>query len=225
MLRFWINFGPCNVFAIWMTYLLAAVAASGITIAVGWRSKQARGGSTARDGYGLADDPLWGDPEIDISTSDTRTDVGGAVRLALKRLAPLMASQAVKVDVAAPSGLLGRMRGATLADLLEELLTAAIRGAPASRLLLTVAPHGDRIYVGVTDDRPGADPEVRAGAVRGLMERVAMRGGSLDIDVRPAEGTTMTLRLAAVTETWRESMDRAPPEPTKGANLPLMPQY
>jgi hypothetical protein len=208
-----------------MMYLLAAAAASGITIAVGWRSKQARGRGAVRDGCGLANDPLWGDPEIDINASDARTDVGGAARLALKRLAPLMASQAVQVDVAAPSGLLGRMRGAILADLLEELLTAAIRGAPDSRLLLTVAPHGDRIYVGVTDDKPGGDPEVRASAVRGLMERVAMRGGSLDIDVRPAEGTTMTLRLAAAAEARQEIRDGAPPAPAKGATLPLMPQY
>jgi hypothetical protein len=45
---------------------------------------------------------------------------------------------------------------------------------------------------------PGADAAVRRAGVRGLMERVAMRGGALDVDVRPAEGTTMTLRLPAV---------------------------
>ena len=117
-------------------------------------------------------------PRSTSSASDAPADVGGAIRLALKRMAPVMATQSVKVDVAAPSGLLGRMRGAALADLLEELLTAAIHGAPGGRLLLTAAPHGDRIHVGVTDDVPGADPAIRAAGVRGLMERVALRGGS-----------------------------------------------
>jgi hypothetical protein len=44
------------------------------------------------------------------------------------------------------------------------------------------------------------------------MERIALRGCSLEVDVRPAEGTTMTLRLAAAIE---ERKDR--PEPAKAA--------
>jgi hypothetical protein len=196
-----------------MAYFLAAVAASAMVIAAGWRSKHAHR-SAAQGAYGLPDDPLWSDPEIDLGAPEARTDVAGAIRLALKRLAPVMAIQSVKVDVAAPPGLLGRMRGAALADILEELLAAAIHGAPAGRLLLTAATYGDRIYVGVTDDRPWADPAVRVAGVRGLMERIALRGCSLEVDVRPAEGTTMTLRLAAATE---ERKDRALPEPTKAA--------
>lgn len=208
-----------------MTYILVALAASGIVIAVGWRSRYTRGRAAGPDRHGVPNDPLWGDPEIDVSDSDAPADVGGAIRLALKRMVPVMATQSVKVDVATPSGLLGGMRGAALADLLEELLTAAIHGAPGGRLLLTAAPHGDHIHVGITDDVPGADPAIRAAEVRGLMERVALRGGSLDIDVRPTEGTTMTLRFAAAIEA---SQDRAsahasegPPEPAKEAAPPL----
>jgi signal transduction histidine kinase len=111
-------------------------------------------------------------------------------------MAPVMATRSMKVDVAVQSGLLGRMRGTVLADLVAELLTAAIHGAPGSRLLLTAAAHGDRVHVRVTDDLAGADPAVRAAGVRDLMQRVALRGGSLNIDVRPAEGTTLTLRFA-----------------------------
>ncbi len=44
---------------------------------------------------------------------------------------------------------------------------------------------------------PNADPDVRRAGVRSLTERIASRGGSLDVDVRPYEGTTITLRLAA----------------------------
>jgi hypothetical protein len=200
-----------------MTYFLAALAASGFVIAAGWRSRRARGLAVVRDRNEIPNDPLWGDPEIDAGASESPADVGAAIRLALKRMAPVITAQSVKVDVAAPSGLLGRMRGAALADLLEELLTAAIHGAPAGRLLLTAAAHGDRIHVGVTDDVPGADPAVRAAGIRGMKDRVALRGGSLDINVRPAEGTTVTLRFAAADKAWQDRAaghaSKTPPEP------------
>ena len=208
---------------IWTVYFLAAATVSGIVVAAGWRSKHAHGVAAAKDAYSLPNDPLWADPEIDLDASDAWTDVGGAIRLALKRLIPVVVSQSVKVDVAAPAGLLGRMRGTVLADILEELLAAAVHGAPASRLLLTATTHGDRIHVGVTDDMPGADPAIRVASVRGLMERVALRGGSLDVDVRPADGTTMTLRFAAVATEGTEINDRTLPESTKGAPPPLIP--
>jgi hypothetical protein len=201
-----------------MTYFLATMVASGIVIVAGWRSKHARRSESAQGQFGLPDDHLWGESEIDLDSSDARADVGGAIRLALKRLAPVMASQAMKVDVAAPSGLFVRMRGAALANILEELLAASIHGASGARLLLTAATHGERIYVSITDDMRSADPTLRAADVRGLMERVALLGGSLEVDVRPAEGTTMTLRLAMAVE---DRKDRALPEPVKGAAPPL----
>ncbi len=183
-----------------MSYLLAAGAASGIFVVAGWRSKRARTSAAARGSHGVPIDPLWGDAEIDINETDSHADVGGAIRLALKRLAPVMAHQSVRAEVAAPSGLVGRIRGGALTDLLEELLAATIRSAPASRLLLTAATLGDRICVSITDDMPGSDQAVRMASLRGLMERVALRGGALEVDVRPTEGTTIILRLAAVTE-------------------------
>jgi hypothetical protein len=183
-----------------MMYFLAAVAASGIFVAAGWHSKRAQGKAAAQGWHGLPFDPLWGEAELDVDASGAYADAGAAIRLVLKRLAPLMASQSVQAEIACPSGLRVRMRSATLADLLEELLAASIHAAPASRLLMTAATHGERIHVGITDDMPGADPAVRLGSVRGLMERVALRGGALDVNVRPTEGTTMTLRLTAATE-------------------------
>jgi hypothetical protein len=183
-----------------MTYVLAAMAASGVFVVAGWRSKHARGVAAARNWEGLPIDPLWGQEEAHFDVSDVPADAGAAIRLVLKRLAPVMASQSVQAEIAAASGLLVRMKGAALAELLEELLTAAIHNAPASRLLMTATKRVDRIYISITDDMPGADPAVRLGSIRGLMERVALRGGTLDVNVRPAEGTTMTLRLAALSE-------------------------
>jgi hypothetical protein len=206
-----------------MTYFSAAVAASGVFIVAGWRSKRVASAACASGGVATAD-PLWDEAEIDLASSHSQTDIGAAVRLALKRLGPAMAQRSVHAEVAVPSGLMVRMRSATLADLLEDLVTATIHAAPACRLLLTAAAHGDRIHVGVTDDMPGADPAVRVGSVRSLMERVALRGGALDVEVRPAEGTTMTLRLTAGDEDGSDAAKQAAEKSAKGL-VPLMPVH
>jgi signal transduction histidine kinase len=183
-----------------MAYFLAAAAASGVFIAAGWRGNPALALAGMQSQQGCLIDPVWGDAEADIHGPAARADIEVAMRLALKRLAPIMANRAVQADIAALPGLPVRMRGAALAELLEETLAAAIHGAPASRLVVTAATHGNRIDVGITDDMPGADLAVRLGSVRGLTERVARRGGTLEVDVRPAEGTTITLGLAAAAD-------------------------
>jgi hypothetical protein len=201
-----------------MTYFVAAVAASGIFIAAGWRSKQARRKSSARAGVGLPNDPLWDEVEIDPTDASPQADAGAALRLALKRVAPVMANQFVQAEVAASSGLMVRMRGAALADLLEEMLVAAVHAAPASRILLTAAARGERVAICITDDVPNADPDIRRAGLRSLMERVALRGGVLDVDVRQDEGSTMTLRLNAASA---DIKDQGAPEPTQDSASPL----
>ncbi len=123
-------------------------------------------------------------------------DVAVSVNLALQRLLPLMTSRRVRADVAVRPGLLVRISGAALVDLLEQLATFAIQDAQTSRLLLTAVDQGERVAITVTDDAPQANPDLRAGSTRDLAERVALSGDSLEVAVRPAEGTTMTLRLA-----------------------------
>ena len=103
-------------------------------------------------------------------------------------------------------------------ELLEEMLTAVVHAAPVSRILLTAAADGANISISMSDDIPNADQEVRRASVRGLMKRVAMRGGALDVDVQPGEGTTMTLRLSC-----EDREDRASLEPMNGAMLAFSP--
>jgi signal transduction histidine kinase len=128
--------------------------------------------------------------------SGPRDDVAFSVYLALARLAAVVAAQCVKIDVAVRPGLQVRMRPAALADILEELLAAALQAAPASRMLITAAANGDCVQINIIDDMPGGDLVVRLNRIRMLSDRVAMRGDSLVIDVRPDEGTMMTLRVA-----------------------------
>lgn len=202
---------------IWMAYFLAALAASGVFVAAGRRSRRVLGSASLNGRYELPIDPLWGGAEEDVSTNQHQADAEAAIRLALKRLTPLLRGQSIQADVAVSPGLLVRMRVAALADLVEELLVVAIHAAPASRLLLTASARGDQVEISTTDDLPGADPGLRAASVRGLMQRASSDGGSLHIDVRADEGTTMTLRLAAGTE--RRSVARTS-EAAEGPNAP-----
>jgi signal transduction histidine kinase len=178
-----------------MMYFGAAVAAAGVFIIAAKRSRRVVGRPHGRGD--LPNDLTWSETEIDLSEPNSQADAGEVLRLALKRLAPIMASQSIEAEIAASPGLVVRMRATVLGELVEEMLAAVIHAAPLSRILLTAAAHGDRVLVSVTDDVPGADPEVRRAGVRGLTERVAARGGMLDVDVSPEEGTTTTLQLAA----------------------------
>jgi hypothetical protein len=208
------------VITIWIIYFLAAAVASVVFLVAAWQSKQARGFLPVRAGRVLPDDPLWKEAEVDLSETKLQADAGAALRLALKRLAPLMANLSVQADVAASIGLMVRMRGAALSDLLEEMLTAVVHAAPVSRILLTAAAEGANISISMSDDIPNADQDVRRASVRGLMQRVASRGGALDVDVQPGEGTTMTLRLSSVCE---DREDQASLEPMNGAMLSFAP--
>jgi hypothetical protein len=140
----------------------------------------------------------------DPSTFDSATDVRTAVIAALKRLMPILASREVRADVAVPPGLLVRMPGGVLEDLLEDLLATTIQRTPASRVLLASSLRGAQVQISVSDDAAGADLAERRGCFRQMSERVALNGGALDFDVRPAEGTIMTLRLAAAPALSRE---------------------
>jgi hypothetical protein len=209
------------VITIWIAYFLAAAVASGIFLLAGWRSKQAHGVTAARTVQGLPHDPLWDESEKDPIESTLHADAAASLRLALKRLAPVMATRFVQAEVAAGFGLRVRMRGAALADLLEEMLGAVIHAAPASRILVTVVETGEHVAISVTDDIPNADVDVRRAGVRGLMERVALRGGLLDVTARPDEGTTITLRLGAAVE---DREGQALSQPAKGLTAPLIPE-
>lgn len=206
---------------IWVAYVVVAAVASGVFLVAGWRSKQAHEYTAARVGHGLPHDFLWDESESDLSDSPVHADAGAALRLALKRLGPVMANRSVQAEVAAAFGLRVRMRGAVLADLLEEMLGATIHAAPASRVLLTAVSQGERVVIAITDDMPNADAEIRRAGVRGLMERVALRGGALDVVVRPKEGTTMTLRLAAAMEDSADQAREVPADFAKAATPPF----
>jgi len=82
--------------------------------------------------------------------------------------------------------------------ILQEALTNVIRHAGAHTVDLRLALEGDRLRLSISDDGRGFQPAAVSShsfGLVGMRERVLMLGGSLDIDSRPGEGTTLTVSV------------------------------
>lgn len=197
---------------IWLAYLVAATTASVLFVAAGFRRSQAISTVLGRPDQRVERRTLALDPEA--AREQPLGDAAECIHMALGRLASLTGSQSTHVDVAARHGLLVRLCPPVLTDLLEDVIATALHNAPASDLLVTASAHGDRIHITVSDDIPNADLAVRQSQVRHVQERIALSGGTLDVQVRPAEGTLMTLRLLAAFEAPADESlvwEQAPP--------------
>jgi hypothetical protein len=122
------------------------------------------------------------------------SDAADVIRTTVERLMPMIHRQHVRLDLAAEPGHLIRLRPGLLADLLEEFIPLALHAAAGGHMLLTAARCG-RVDIALSDDQPAHDASVRRSQARGLAQRVAMYGGTLDIAVRANLGTTMTMKL------------------------------
>ena len=79
--------------------------------------------------------------------------------------------------------------------LVAEALTNVARYAEASSAWVSVRRAGDELIVEVADDGVGGvDPSAGSG-IRGLQDRVAAVGGTLDIDSPPGHGTRLRATL------------------------------
>src|SRR5438105_4689746 len=82
----------------------------------------------------------------------------------------------------------------------QEALGNALRHADASRVALSLASHDSRIALRVADDGRGFDPEEaekrsRRLGLTSMRERAEALGGTLAIDSRAGDGTTVTVEV------------------------------
>lgn len=167
-------------------YMLAAVFVSGLLPVAGWRSTRNRAGAVTFHGQY--------DAAPSISTQYPASIVS-SVSIALRQLAPLMAEQDVRVDVALGHDLVVQMPGVLLTELLDSLLTEAINHARGGHLLITAIRERMLVTISATDDRPGADLAARRDGLADLAEQVCRLGGGLAVEQHPGEGTTVSLQL------------------------------
>src|SRR5215211_1912869 len=80
----------------------------------------------------------------------------------------------------------------------QEALTNVLRHAQASRCLMVLESNDGEVELRVSDDGVGM-PTPRMNAetigIEGMRERALLGNGTLDIESRQGEGTTVTLRL------------------------------
>jgi DNA-binding NarL/FixJ family response regulator/two-component sensor histidine kinase len=89
-----------------------------------------------------------------------------------------------------------RQRGTQLLRILQEALTNVHKHADARNVLVRLGGNGDEIWVEVTDDGRGFDPETIPGVgLRSMRDRARALGGNLDIESEPAKGTRVRFQV------------------------------
>jgi signal transduction histidine kinase len=76
-----------------------------------------------------------------------------------------------------------------------EGLTNAIKHAQASKVILSAAPQNGNLIVGIADDGVGGAAPANGSGLAGIADRIAAQGGTLRIESRPGEGTSLTAEL------------------------------
>lgn len=123
-------------------------------------------------------------------------------------LAGFAASHGVRVSLAVSPGRQVWADPHTLSLALREALMAAIRAARGGHVLVSALPLGASLHIAITDDGPHHGPATRQADMTGVAGAMAAMGGSLSIENRPGQSTTVTLRLART-----PAITRPPAEP------------
>ena len=76
-----------------------------------------------------------------------------------------------------------------------EGLTNAIKHAQASRVVVSAAPQNGNLVVRVQDDGIGGAAPANGSGLPGVADRIAAHGGTLRIESRPGEGTSLIAEL------------------------------
>jgi signal transduction histidine kinase len=101
----------------------------------------------------------------------------------------------VRLEMAVQPGLTVRVDQHAFRVILQELVRTAIEQSPCGCVLLTATRVGCRVHASVSDDGPEADGASRLARLRHAEGIVALQGGSMEINARAGEGTTVTVRL------------------------------
>jgi hypothetical protein len=122
-------------------------------------------------------------------------DLATEAEAVLESLQSVAMRQRVRLEMALEPGLaiMGDQRA--FRETLAEIARGAIQQSPCGCVLLTAARTGGRVHASVSDDGPGTDKAMRLRRLRDVRRLVALQGGCLEINVRPGEGTTVTVHL------------------------------
>ena len=124
-------------------------------------------------------------------------DASGGIDLAaaLRPLADHVPALDIELDVQSPLAVDDPERAHVMLRCTQEIITNAVRHAQARRLRIRVWRQADALMLEASDDGQGAEALVPGNGLRGMRERIAQCGGSLDIQTRPGSGFRLQLSL------------------------------
>ena len=124
-------------------------------------------------------------------------DASGGIDLAaaLRPLADHVPALDIELDVQSPLAVDDPERAHVMLRCTQEIITNAVRHAPARRLRIRVWRQADALMLEASDDGQGAEALVPGNGLRGMRERIVQCGGSLDIQTRPGSGFRLQLSL------------------------------
>jgi signal transduction histidine kinase len=132
----------------------------------------------------------------DVREAVSQLREGGAIDLAaaLRPLVTQVPSLDIRLDMQPTLVIDDPERAHVLLRCVQEIVTNAVRHAGARHLWIEIRREQDEVVVEARDDGRGADGYVAGNGLRGMRERVAQYGGTLDIETR--RGAGFRLRLA-----------------------------
>ena len=122
-------------------------------------------------------------------------DVEAAVREAAATMEAEAGVDWVRIDLAVRPAPKVHVDPGTLRMALRETMLSAIRASPGGQVLVTTVTLGSQLHIRITDDVPGNDQRGREVSTREAGALIGLQGGSIAVEARPGQGTTVTMRL------------------------------
>ncbi len=136
----------------------------------------------------------------DVREAVSQLRDSGAIDLgaALMPLADKVPAIDIRMDIEEPLTLDDPERAHVLLRCTQEIITNAVRHARARRLCVSCRRQGDAILIEAEDDGVGASQVVMGNGLRGMSERLAHYGGTVELETAPGKGFRLSLRLPDV---------------------------
>jgi signal transduction histidine kinase len=154
------------------------------------RQAPMRGGTIPRE---VAEGAVLG---LTRAVSEAQTlDLEAELGAGMEALEGLALARFVRLELAVGQGATVRIDAVVLRAVLRSILGSAIRSTADGQVLVTALALGSQMHIRIIDDGVDADQTSREIMLREAGELLALQGGSLAVEARPGQGTTVTIRL------------------------------
>lgn len=135
----------------------------------------------------------------DVREAVSQLREGGTIDLsaALRPLAENVPALDIHMDIQSPLTLDDPERAHVLLRCTQEIITNVVRHAGADNLWLKARLEGGRVLLDARDDGRGAGPLEAGNGLRGMRERLAQVGGTIEVETEPRAGFRLHIEVPA----------------------------